>query len=154
MNIDTSGGYSPDKIYGQLTMPFLNKPVTINAHTPYDNANNTAQAVSKSNFYNNKSEMMVSIEKIRKSKGIELDESLKTDIGIKEPVEFPPESPVNSFNVSRYNDGKGVVYNALKNGYSASQSIVIGNAFKAYGKAATSNQNPVTSLLETGYKVS
>ena len=36
MSIDISGPYSPDTIYGQLTMPFAEKPVHINSHTPYD----------------------------------------------------------------------------------------------------------------------
>ena len=153
MSIESVGAYSPDTIYGQLTMPFKNKPVHINAHTPLD-AESGNTVFTRKSFYNNQSEGKVSIEDIRNIKSLELDESLKVDIGIKVAKEFPPEPGVGVFQQSTYTKGNGVVFDALKNGYTGSEAITIGNAHKAYKNATSLGANPVQTLLNTNFAVS
>ena len=153
MSIEINGAYSPDTIYGHLTMPFTNKPVHINAHTPLDEEN-TDMSITKGSFYNNLSEGMVSIEDIRDMKSLELDKSLKTDIGIVELKDFPPKPNVEVFQASAYTKQTGVVFDALKNGYTGSEAIKIGNAFSTYKNAALSlGNNPVQTLLNTNFAV-
>ena len=153
MSIESVGAYSPDTIYGQLTMPFKNKPVHINAHTPLD-AENGNTVLTRNSFYNNQSEGKVSIEDIRNIKSLELDDSLKVDIGIKVAKDFPPEPGVGVFQQSTYTKGNGVVFDALKNGYTGSVAITIGNAYKAYKSAVSLGVNPVQTLLNTNFAVS
>ena len=127
MSIESVGAYSPDTIYGQLTMPFTNKPVHINAHTPLDKEE-TNTVLTRNSFYNNQSEGKVSIEEIKDMKSLELNDNLKVDIGIKVAKEFPPEPKVGVFQQSAYTKGTGVVFDALKNGYTGSEAITMGNA--------------------------
>ena len=152
MSIEATGAYSPDKVYGQLTMPFVIKPVHINAHTPLDEASGDT-VLTKKSFYNNQSKGMVSIEDIRDIKSLELSDSLKTDIGIKQLEDFPPKPNVEVFQSTIYAQGSGVVFNALRNGYTASQSINIGNAYSAYKNAMNVGSNPVKTLLSTNFAV-
>ena len=153
MSIDISGPYSPDTIYGQLTMPFVDKPVHINAHTPLDEESGKT-VLTKNSFYNNLSDSKVSIEEIRDMDALELDESLKTDIGIKVAAKFPPENALPAFQSSSYLEGSGVVYSALQNGYPADRAIVIGHAFHAYQNSIKADVNPVQNLLSRNYQVS
>ena len=153
MSIESVGAYSKDTIYGQLTMPFTNKPVHINAHTPLDDEDGNV-VLTKKSFYNNQSEGQVSIKDIRDMKSLELDESLKVDIGIKVAQDFPPKPNVEVFQQSAYTKGSGVVFSALKNGYTGSEAITIGNAYSAYRNAATLGNNPVQTLLNTNFAVS
>jgi len=152
MNIDASGVYSPTKVYGQLTMPFINKPVHINSHTPLDEDAGDV-VFNRGSFYNNLSSSIVSIEDIRDIASLELDESLKTDIGIVEPQDFPPKPNVEVFQSSVYTEGSGVVVNALQNGYGASKAITIGNAYKSYRNAIKLGNNPVQTLINTNFAV-
>lgn len=153
MSIESVGAYSPDTIYGQLTMPFTNKPVHINAHTPLDKEE-TNTVLTRNSFYNNQSEGKVSIEEIKDMKSLELNDNLKVDIGIKVAKEFPPEPKVGVFQQSAYTKGTGVVFDALKNGYTGSEAITIGNAYRAYKNAVTLGSNPVQTLLNTNFAVS
>ncbi len=152
MSIDVSGVYSPTKVYGQLTMPFINKPVHINAHTPLDEDAGDV-VLNRGSFYNNLSSSIVSIEDIRDMATLELNDSLKTDIGIVEAQDFPPKPNVEVFQSSVYTEGSGVVFNALQNGYSASKAINIGNAYKSYRNAMQLGNNPVQTLLSTNFAV-
>ncbi len=153
MSIESVGAYSKDTIYGQLTMPFTNKPVHINAHTPLDEENGNT-VLTKKSFYNNQSEGQVSIKEIRDMKSLELDDSLKVDIGIKQLQDFPPKPNVEVFQQTAYTKGTGVVFSALKNGYTGSEAITIGNAYNAYRNAASLGNNPVQTLLNTNFAVS
>ena len=157
MSIESVGAYSPDTIYGQLTMPFKNKPVHINAHTPLD-AENGNTVLTRNSFYNNQSEGKVSIEDIRNIKSLELDDSLKVDIGIKVAKDFPPEPNVGVFQQSTYTKGNGVVFDALKNGYTGStNSINYMYTFLnpcIYKSAVSLGVNPVQTLLNTNFAVS
>lgn len=152
MSIESVGAYSPNTVYGQLTMPFTNKPVHINAHTPLDEENGNTVLTRKS-FYNNQSQGMVSIEDIRDIQSLKLDDSLKVDIGIKMLEDFPPEPGVGVFQQSIYTGGSGVVFDALKSGYTGNQAITFGNAHTAYKNAMTFGNNPVKSLLSTNFAV-
>ena len=155
MSIDSIGVYSPDKIYGQLTMPFLNKPVTINSHTEYDEDSESDAVLSKESFYNNKSKMQVSIEEIRDMKGIQLDDKILTKVGPEVPTEFPPKfENIASFQLSSFNNGSGVVYEALQNGYTPNNAIVVGKAHQAYQNAAKHNfTDAIQNLVNLSYKV-
>jgi len=152
MSIESVGAYSPDTIYGQLTMPFTNKPVHINAHTPDEEYGDAVYTRDK--FYNNLSDMQVSIEDIADIKSLELDDRLKIDIGIKEFQEFPPKPNVNVFQSSTYLEGQGVVYKALQNGYPADRAIVIGKASSVYKNAMNFGSKPVEALLDRKFQVS
>lgn len=152
MSIESVGAYSPNTVYGQLTMPFKDKPVHINAHTPLDPENGNT-ILTKKSFYNNQSEGLVSIEDIRDIQTLQLDDSLKVDIGIKMLEDFPPKPNVEVFQSSTYSGGSGVVFDALKNGYTGSEAINFGNAHNAYRNAMTFGNNPVKSLLSLNYTV-
>ena len=152
MSIEATGAYSPDTIYGQLTMPFLDKPVHINSHTPDEEYGDVV--LTKNKFYNNMSDLAVNIEDIRNLTGLKLDDSLKVDIGIKVAEEFPPKPNVEVFQSSTYNDGSGVVFDALRNGYTAGSAIKINKAFNAYQNSMNFlNGNPIQSLSERTYQV-
>ncbi len=153
MNIDTTGAYSKDKIYGQLTMPFANKPVVINAHTPYDNENSNS-AVSRADFLKNSQvQNRYTIKDILENNGIKLDDSLKTDIGIVEMKEFPPESGLATFNLTNLQNNSDVALNAIKNGYMPDRSIVVAKAYRAYN--TVNNHGNITKYLSgVSYTVS
>lgn len=151
MSIESVGAYSPDTVYGQLTMPFTNKPVHINAHTPDEEYGDTLYTRNK--FYNNLPDMMVSIEDIADIKSLELDDSLKVDIGIKVAKEFPPKPTVGVFQSSFYLEGSGVVNKALQNGYPADRAIVIGKANSSYRNAMNFGSKPVEALLSRDFQV-
>ena len=153
MSIESVGAYSPDTIYGQLTMPFTIKPVQINAHTPLDEEE-TETVITRNKFYNNLPQMQVSIDEIRDMKALELDESLKTDIGIKLAQEFPPKPTVGVFQSSAYLDESGVVFNALQNGYPADRAIVIGKANSSYKNAMNFGSKPVEALQSRSFTIS
>lgn len=138
MTIENVGAYSPDTVYGQLTMPFINKPVTINAHTPFDKEEENIQtSFSQADFQKNiHNAKWNSVEKIRNIEAYEVDENLKIDIGLVEMSEFPPESPVPGFQASTLLEGSGLVYEALRNGYPADKAIVFGKAQQAYAQVA------------------
>lgn len=153
MSIESVGAYSKDTIYGQLTMPFTDKPVHINAHTPLDEEAGDV-VLTRNSFYNNRSEGQVSIKDIRDMKSLELDDSLVVDIGIKKYEGFPPKSDVETFQQSSYINGTGVVFSALKSGYTGSEAITIGNAYRAYKTAASLGNNPVQTLINTNFAVS
>ena len=152
MSIESLGAYSPNTIYGQLTMPFSNKPVTINSHTPYDEEDDDV-VLTRNSFYNNNSKMQVSIEEIREMKGLELDDKIVTKVGT-EVKEFPPKNTIPSFQLSSYTSGSGVVFEALQNGYTGKTAIVVGKAFEAYQNAAKHNfSDVVKNLVNTNYQV-
>lgn len=156
MSIESIGVYSPDTIYGQLTRPFQGKnekPVAINSHTEYDEIGENETVLTKNSFYNNKSKMQVSIEDIHEMKGLELDD-IVTKVGPEFKSDYLPENVIPAFQLSTYSTGTGVVYEALQNGYTANQAIVVGKAHNAYQNAATrNNENAVSNLLGTSFKV-
>ena len=152
MSIEVNGAYSPNTVYGQLTMPFLEKPVHINSHTPDEEYGD--DVLTKSKFYNNMSDMAVNIEDIQNINGLKLDDKLKVDIGIKVAEEFPPKPNVEVFQSSTYNDGTGVVFDALKNGYTAGNAIKVARAFNSYQNSMNFlNGNPIDALSERTYEV-
>ena len=157
MSIESIGVYSPNTIYGQLTRPFqgeFEKPVAINSHTPFDENGEDETVLTKDSFYNNLSSMRVAIDEIREMKGIELDESIKTKIGPEVKTDFLSQNVIPAFQLSTFNTGTGVVYEALQNGYTANQAIVIGKAHNAYQNAATHNQQDIVqNLLSANFKV-
>ena len=136
-------------------MPFLNKPVTINSHTEYDEDVEDSTVMSKESFYNNKSKMQVSIEEIREMKGIQLDDKIFTKVGPEVPTEFPPKyENIASFQLSNFQSGTGVVYEALQNGYTPNNAIVVGKAHQAYQNAAKHDfVNAIQNLVNTSYQV-
>ncbi len=153
MSIEAVGPYSPDTVYGHLTMPFLNKPVHINAHTDLD-APLGDEVLTKSKFYNNQSQGQVSIEDIRDMKSLELDASLKVDIGIKQLQDFPPKANVQVFQASTYSNNSGVVFNALKNGYTGTEAINMGKAFNSYNNSIGLGITTAKGLINTNFAVS
>mgnify|MGYP006988900638 CR=1 FL=1 len=161
MSIEAAGAYSPDIIYGQLTMPFANKPTSVNAHTSYDKTeedeNTTGvmptKAISSGDLYNNKSRMLASVQEIRNTRGIDLNKNLLSKIEMPEWVEFPPESPVDLFRLSSFNKKSNIIYDAVQNGYSTDEAVAISKAHVAYATAARMPQNPVRALLNTDYIV-
>ena len=153
MSIESVGVYSPNTVYGELTMPFLSKPVTINAHTAYDKDDNDV-VLTKNKFYNNKSKMQVSIEDIRDMKGLELDENIITKVGPEVKTDILSQNLLPSFQLSNLSNGTGVVYEALQNGYTGSQAIKIGKAHKAYTNVLNQDfTKTVQNLINTSYKV-
>lgn len=152
MSIEQIGAYSPDTVYGQLTMPFLDKPVHINAHTPLDEEGDVV--LNRGSFYNNLTQGKVSVEEIRAMGSLELDDSLKVDIGIKVAKDFPPEPNVEVFQASAYTKGSGVVNEALKLGYTGMEALKFGNAYNSYRNAMVLGENPAQTLINTNFAVS
>ena len=151
MSIETVGAYSPDTVYGQLTMPFKHKPVHINSHTPYDEDAEQTEFTQADFQKNLQSRMRIESKAIRDVASMDMVDSLTVDIGLAPMSEFPPKpTTVGTFQASNLLDGKGVVYNALQNGYAADRAIVTGNAYKAYSKASISpNKNFVGTIVDT-----
>jgi len=151
MSIETVGAYSPDTIYGQLTMPFAEKPVHINSHTPYDKDVEEQTEFSQADFQKNlQARVRIASKDIRDVASMEMVDNLTIDIGLVKMIDFPPESNVGTFQASNLLDGKGVVYEALRNGYSPDRAIVTGSAYKAYSKASINpNKNFVGTIVDT-----
>lgn len=129
MNVEQAAGYSPDKIYGQLTSPFLNKMVHINAHPSAEQADDSAATVSLSNFIPTKASARVNVSEITSigsAKAQEINEG-----------SFPPD-PSDTTSSHRLTDfsSSNIVSGALKKGYSAKEAIVISNAAKSYANAS------------------
>ena len=141
MSIDTSsiGVYSPDTVYGQLTMPFFNKPVTINAHTEFDEEGEEQTVLTKDKFYNNKSKMQVSIEDIRDMKGLELDENIAIKVGPEYEANILANNAIPSFQLSNYTKGSGVVIDALQKQYTVDKAVLSGQAFNAYNSVSAND---------------
>ena len=156
MSIESIGAYSPSTIYGELTRPFQGtneKPVVINSHTEFDEEEGDT-VLTKNSFYNNQSKMQVSIEDIREMKGLELSEGIVTKVGPEVVKEFPPKSDLQSFQLSTYKNGTGVVFEALQNGYTAKNAVVFGKAHEAYANALKLDfTDTVKSLVGTDFKV-
>lgn len=146
MDMDISGAYSPNTIYGQLTMPFLNKPVHINSHTPYDKTDTNASALSKSDFYKTTPQARVSVEDIHNTKGIALDDELVNDL-FKDDKANLLSNNINNFQSSVYKSNKDVVHTALQNGYSAEQAVNAAKAFKAYSANTVNDYSQPIKLL-------
>ena len=153
MSIEQVQPYSPDTVYGNLTMPFLDKPVHINAHTPIDEEDGNT-VLNRGSFYNNLTQGKVSVEDIRDMNSLQLDDCLKVDIGIKVAKDFPPEPSVAVFQASTYSNGSDVVKDALKMGYTGPESIKFGNAYNSYRNAMVLGNNPVQTLINTNFAVS
>lgn len=154
MEINTSGAYSPDIVYGQLTYPFKPAAITINAHTPYDKTENTDEntAVSLKDFRGN-------ISSFKYEKDDNDDYQFGIDNGYKpttvnsgsEAPEFPPKS-VKSFSASNYSN-KDIVQGAIKKGYSYDRAVVIAKAQKAYQTSAGITNDPISALNERTFAV-
>ena len=128
MSIESTGGYSPDKVYGQLTSPFINKMVHINAHPSSEKTDNS-ETVSLSNFIPTKASARVDVAEISAagaSKAKEINEG-----------KFPPD-PNETDGANKLTDfsSKKIVDGALKKGYSAREAIVIKNAAVSYANAS------------------
>ena len=155
MNTENVGAYSPDIIYGQLTMPFINKPVKINSHTPYDKVENTQQSFSQADFQKNvNNNKWKTIEDIRDIKSMELNEQLSFDFSVTEKKDNASDA-VSAFQSSTLKDGTGIVYEALKNGYSSDKAIIAGKAYKTYSQMMEyeKNNTPVNSLINRNFQV-
>lgn len=152
MSIEQIQPYSPDTVYGHLTMPFLDKPVHINAHTPLDEEDENT-VLNRGSFYNNLTQGKVSVEDIRDVASLKLDDSLKVDIGIKLAQDFPPEPSVAVFQASKYTNGTGVVNDALKMGYTGQEAIKFGHAYNSYRNAMVVGENPAHSIIGTNFAV-
>lgn len=154
MSIETLGAYSPSTIYGQFTMPFDDKPVHINGHTFLEEETDEEEFVSKTQFYNNNADLAVNVEDIHNMTGLELDAKIASNV-IQQPVEFPPKGLVETFQASSFNDGNGVVFMALRNGYTGQTAIKIANAHNAYTNSMYQlSQNPIEYLSGVSYKAS
>ena len=131
MSIENIGAYSPDIVYGQLTTPFLDKQISINAHTPFDKEKEVQQAFSKADFEKNISgKSFPTFEEMTTFQTQEQFTGVKNEL-----FEFPPKMPeVSSFQASKTNESSGWVYEAIKNGYSPSKAITVGKAQSAYAK--------------------
>lgn len=130
MSIEVSGAYSPDKVYGNLTSPFLNKMVHINAHPSSEQKDeDDAAVVSLSNFRPDKASARVDVNKIAAigtSKAKEINEG-----------SFPPDPAEDDGKVQLADvSSKKIVNGALQRGYSAQESIVIKHAVNAYESAS------------------
>ena len=156
MSIESIGAYSPNTIYGELTRPFQGtneKPVVINSHTEFDKEEGDT-VLTKNSFYNNQSKMQVSIEDIREMKGLELNEGIVTKVGPEALKEFPPKNELPSFQLSTFKNGSGVVFEALQNGYTANNAIVVGKAHEAYSKALKHDfTESIQTLVGANFKV-
>lgn len=152
MSIETVGAYSPDTVYGQLTMPFKEKPVHINSHTPYDKDVEEQTNFTQADFQKNiQARVRIESKSIRDVASMEMVDSLTIDIGLAKMQDFPPKpTSIGTFQASNLLDGTGVVYNALQNGYTADRAIVTGNAYKSYSKASISpNKSFIGTIVDT-----
>jgi hypothetical protein len=156
MSIESIGVYSPNTIYGELTRPFVGeneKPVIINSHTEFDEEA-VETVLTKDSFYNNQSKMQVSIEDIREMKGLELNEGIVSKVGPEVVQDFSSKNEVPAFQLSTFKNGTGVVFEALKNGYTANNAVVFGKAHEAYANALKLDfTDTVKSLVGTNFKV-
>ena len=154
MSIETVGAYSPDIVYGHLTMPFAEKPVHINSHTPYDADAEEQTSFTQADFQKNiQSRVRVESKAIRDVASMEMVDDLTIDIGLAPMNEFPPTPKnIGTFQASNILDGTGVVYTALRNGYTPDKAIVTGNAYKSYSQASIQpNKNFIGTIVDTKY---
>ena len=134
----TSGGYSPDTVYGNLTAPFVYEsgktgafPVHINAHTPYDEEVED-QVVTQSDY-----RQLVQNGKVFKIEDFVNTEAVgfQSDVvyqGLAEPPKYePPVTSVNSFSASSLSNAN-LVKMAIDHGYTADKAYTIAQAQKAY----------------------
>ena len=150
----TSGGYSPDTVYGNLTAPFLydeGKPgaflIHINAHTPYDEPAES-KAVSQSDYRQLvQNEKLFHIEDFVSIQSIGL-QSEKFSQGLVERATYEPYSAktVSSFSLSSLSKSD-MVNNALKLGYSPNMALTVANAQRAYQNQPTNVAANVVDVL-------
>ena len=153
MSIENLAPYSPDTVYGQLTSPFTPKQITINAHTPYDKVDEESTGgVYSCTFFKGKPQAKLAFTEISKYESYY-------------PDEFPPKisndsqetkksnAELSDFSVSAFSDNK-ILKDALANGYSAKESVVIQNAHNAYQRSALITKNAPEVLSTCSYKVS
>ena len=150
MSIENIGAYSPDTVYGQLTTPFLDKKIQINAHTPFDQDEEVKQTFSKNDFEKNISEKVFpTFEEMTTF------EEEKQVFGVpSEQLEFPPKMPsISTFQASNTKTSSEWVNAALKNGYSANKAVLIGKAYSTYSKVVSQEKTPdlVTGLVNQNY---
>ena len=153
MEIDTSGAYSADKVYGQLTSPFIPKNIKINAHTPYDAEEEQASAVSLKDFRTNISKLKYENNGDEYKFGIQEkkeDEAVTSEIKL--GVENSQNSTLDSFSASSLSN-KDIVNGAIKRGYSYEQAVVIAKAQKAYESSAVVTNDPIGALNERSFQV-
>ena len=154
MEVNTTGAYSPDIVYGQLTSPFRPVNVKINAHTPYDKESETENAaVSMKNFIGkpvtfkyaqgNEDEYQFGIDSGYKPSSV--------DTGVEVP-EFPPKN-VKSFSASAVSSNKDIVKGALKSGYTYDQALVMTKAQKAYSSSVGITKDPISALSSREFHV-
>ena len=152
MDIETSGAYSPDKIYGQLSSPFLQIGVKINAHTPFDKEkeDDEATAVSFKDFHAKQPTFKYE-RQVGETNTVGLESNYKpstVSVGT-EPPEFPPKN-VRAFSVST--SSKDIVQTGLSNGLTYDQAYVRVKAQKAYETSVGLTKNPVGALNERVYR--
>lgn len=154
MSIEATGGYSPDKVYGNLTYPFTPKNISIKAHTPLDSEDTETKAVSYNDFRKN--------SKVKSKLYNHKDDDYT--VGIKTPSvgttlsdfkneEVDLSSSVSGFSASAYS-AKDIVGGAIKRGYSAQQAVIVYRAQKAYETSAGVTKDPIKALSMRSYSVS
>ena len=127
--------YSPTTIYGQLSSPFIEKGISINAHTDDEAVVDDVETFSRDYFTDGSARFKYAASYSPASIG-----SIQSSNG------------VHSFSASS-NSGD-IVKNALNSGYTADEAIVISNAKAAYSRSAVGTRNPVGSIRACNYKVS
>ncbi|MBR6127113.1 hypothetical protein IKQ21_05450 [bacterium] len=142
---NTSGAYSTEEVYGQLTAPFKPAAVTINAHTEFDD--DEAVTYSQSDFHKN-------IKSFKYAKDEQEDNySFGIDMGYKpntvetgaQNTEFPPKT-VFTFQNSSVSGLKDPVKGTLTSGYDYNKTLIVKNAKQAYSNAAGLTKDPVGAL--------
>jgi len=139
MSIESTGGYSPDKVYGQLTSPFINKMVHINAHPSSEVSEDSTKVVSLKNFIPTKRTARVNVEDITSTgaaKAKEINEG-----------SFPPD-PSDEDSATKLTNfsSKKIVDGALQQGYSYKEALVMKDAAKSY---ASASKIGVANILST-----
>ena len=151
MEIETSGTYSSEKIYGQLSYPFLQTGIKINAHTPLDKEeDDEATSVSFKDFHAKQPTFKYE-RQVGETNTVGLESNYKpstVSVGT-EPPEFPPKN-VRAFSVSTSN--KDIVQTGLSSGLTYDQAYVRVQAQKAYETSVGLTKNPVGALNERVYK--
>ena len=158
MNIENAGTDSTKLSFGQsLAMPFLDRNININAHVEGE-VNEMQSSYSMADFKHNVNDKKWQVaEDVRDVKAMEMNEELSREVDV--IAEFSADVQQNSnvayFQSSTLKDGSGLVYEALRNGYSADKAIVVGKAQDAYSKLINQEKTtePVNNLINKNHRV-
>ncbi len=163
MSTDAIGPYSPTTIYGQLTSPFTPKNVTINAHTPFDKAEEEQVKAFSRDYFEGKPLAKMKYElpevgdisiKYSPSNSVNSDDTTgKSSVGASDSKDESTTPSVTAFSASQASS-KDIVQSSLKRGYSPEEAVALKNLMASYERAAILTDNPTGVLSTCSYRVS